>query len=108
MLERREGGQEMSRRLRTLVVLTSAFALVLVLNVGTAFAHGNGNSTTTFPGAVNNNGPVLGPIDPLFFNGAFDQVNANAIPGIVQGFTLHSPMCTDHYDTEGHVLGPGP
>ncbi len=96
----------MSRRLRTLVVLTSAFALVLVLNVGTAFAHGNGNSTATVPGAVNNNGPVLERIDPLFFNGAFSKANANAIPGIEQGFTVHSPMCTDHYDTEGHVPGP--
>ena len=96
----------MSRRLRTLVVLTSAFALVLVLNVGTAFAHGNGNSTGTFPGAVNNNGSVLEPIDPLFFNGAFSKANENAIPGITQGFTLHSPMCSDHYGTEGHVPGP--
>lgn len=93
----------MRRRLRILIVLASTFAMVLVLNVGTAFAHGNGNSVETFPGAVNNHGAVLDPIDPLFFNDAFFKANPNAIDGIVQGFTVHSPMCTDHYFEDGHV-----
>ncbi len=97
----------MSRRLRTLVVLTSAFALVLVLNVGTAFAHGNGATGSTFPGGANNNAAILDDVDPLFFNGAIAAANENAsfqtdgVEELRKGFTLHSPMCSEHYET-GH------
>ena len=93
----------MRRRFRTLIVLASTFAMVLVLGAGTAFAHGNGATPGEFPGGANNNSAVLEPIDPLFFNGAFFKANGNAIDGIVQGFTVHSPMCTDHYSEPGHA-----
>ena len=54
----------MRRRFRVLIVLASTILLVLVLNVGTAFAHPNGSSADDydFPGAVNNNSDVLGPV----------------------------------------------
>jgi hypothetical protein len=95
----------MRRRFRVLIVLASTILLVLVLNVGTAFAHPNGDSADDydFPGAVHNNSDVLGPVDPLFFNGvvaedpANNTVNDRALPGIFQGFETHSPMCTTHY-----------
>ena len=97
----------MKRRLRLLVTFASVLALVMVLNVGTAFAHGNGATGSTFPGGANNNAAILGDVDPLFFNGAIDAANGNAsfqTDGVVEdrkGFTLHSPMCSEHYET-GH------
>ena len=106
----------MRRRLRILFVVATVFALMLVLNVGTAFAHPNGSSADgyNFPGAVHNNSDVLGPVDPLFFNGVFGEVQADnkvndrALPGILQGFETHSPMCTTHYSlADGHTPFPG-
>ena len=97
----------MKRRLRLLLTFASVLALVMVLNVATAFAHGNGATGGTFPGGANNNSAILVDVDPLFFNGAIDAANENAsfqTDGVVEdrkGFTLHSPMCSEHYET-GH------
>ncbi len=97
----------MKRRLRRLIVFAGVLGLVMALNVGTAFAHGNGATGSTFPGGANNNAAILDDVDPLFFNGAIDAANDNAsfqTDGVVadrKGFTLHSPMCSEHYET-GH------
>lgn len=100
----------MKRRLRILLTFAGVLALVMVLNMGAAFGHPNADGVgeeagAAFPGA-GSNGKALVPIDPLFGNGAFtdfseggagNKMNLNGQAGIIQGFTLHSPMCTDHY-----------
>ena len=85
----------MRRRLRILIVLASTFAMVLMLNVGTAFAHPNEPAAPNNPFGADN--AVFGP--GLFQSNAtvfVDAVGFDVNRGIAQGYFVHSPTCILH------------
>ena len=94
----------MRRRLRILIVLASTFAMVLMLNVGTAFAHPNDNDPGPAPflrddavnptGLTNAQGPTV--TDNYVLPDGTVLVGLTANIGIVQGYFAHSPTCALH------------
>lgn len=99
----------MRRRLRILVVVASTFAMVLMLNVGTAFAHPNEPATPNNPFNADNavfktgldtaGGPQVAPDYWIDIDGI--RTNIGPIPsniGIAQGYFAHSPTCVLHPD----------
>ena len=88
----------MKRSLRILIVLASTFAMVLVLNVGVAFAHPGGAEDAFTANSLDNSAPVgsnIGPAaatdHPGFVNG-FQNSNSNAFNAIAG-----NPLCPLHH-----------
>lgn len=89
----------MRKRFRILLVLASTFAMVLMLNVGTAFAHEPANTVQL--GVPNSPFGSDPPLTALLGNSQ-DRggANVNGIDGLFQGFVVHAPTCSIHQDVD--------